>query len=408
MLSIIAAITLISSLAKIVNGYASRMVGSSSRCSKPLAVGYSIMGGGAYLTSGTQSVVVKRNDVILISNSPYIPGETLTISFSDSTSGEYVIDTTKGSFSGSNVGCSNTRFYDNTYSALRVVSLVMPQSGSGDVSLVVGWVNSDAPLMLTNRFTLVEPASEISSIIPSLPPSVPTLVPTFSPIISSSIVPSFKPTISLYVNPTNDVSKTLVTVRQQLENVEEVVFRTNEGQSAFKTAVVISLTNKIQASDVVIVNVIFSSNPAKSRVLSIGKVTVIYTINAPTTVTSELQTTGFLDLFQTNLRTAAMTNDVSGLQLVTVSSAPTFTVNNPTSAPIYAASSSSTVPIVAIAVGCIGGFLLLLAMFCICHKIRYMTNILHQNDSSCRSKISLASGRTEESTGDSTRVYFEY
>ena len=81
--------------------------------------------------------------------------------------------------------------------------------------------------------------------------------------------------------------------------------------------------------------------------------TVIYTINAPSTVTSELQT-AVLGTFQTNLRASAIANAVPGLQLVIVSSAPTITVNSPTSSPVYLTSSSTEQ--VAIIVECIGGF----------------------------------------------------
>ena len=46
-------------------------------------------------------------------------------------------------------------------------------------------------------------------------------------------------------------------------------------------------------------------------------------------------------------------------------------------------------------------------MFCISYQIRSMMNGVRQSRSSCRNKMSLASGRTEESTGGSTREYFD-
>ena len=89
--------------------------------------------------------------------------------------------------------------------------------------------------------------------------SVPSIMPsTHEP----SVIPSLKPTVSpSALMPPLDFPKILVTVRQQLENLNEVSLKTNEGQSAFKTAVVNSLfTNNIQASDVLIIEVTFCLN----------------------------------------------------------------------------------------------------------------------------------------------------
>ena len=77
---------------------------SDMTCDKTLFIGADYMGGGA--TLGSESIIVMRGSTLLTSNSKYIAGEILTVSFTNP-SMEYIIDTDKGTFTGSNVDCSN-------------------------------------------------------------------------------------------------------------------------------------------------------------------------------------------------------------------------------------------------------------------------------------------------------------
>lgn len=188
---------IISIIPGLVHGHSSYML--SSYCSTPITVGTYIMGYSAS-SSSSYSVSVKRGAVALSSGSSYIPGETLSISFSSSPS-EYVIQVSNAVFTSGTTGCSNTRVITSG-------NVQMPSAGSGNVVLWAGWANGQSTVHISPNFILVEATSSKPSVAPTTryPSSIlsikPSVVPSRSPTVSPTVyipgTPTLTPTISLH------------------------------------------------------------------------------------------------------------------------------------------------------------------------------------------------------------------
>ena len=124
------------------HSYSSNLI-SSWRCKKPYKVGAMIMGSSAVL-SNVYSLVISRNGTLLQNGDVYSSSETLQVSISDPTLVQYAMETDYGIFDSTNnrvklqIGCSSKRFYDESNNIISV-DLVMPDDGSNDVKVWVGW-----------------------------------------------------------------------------------------------------------------------------------------------------------------------------------------------------------------------------------------------------------------------------
>lgn len=140
-------------------------------CSTPMTPGTNIMGSGV-VTSTTRSLIVKRGSTTLTTGSTYNYGETLSVSIS-STSGEYLLESSGASF-------SQGKCTSGTRIANAAGSLVMPSSGSTQVTIKTGWATGQSTVSVTPTFVL----------IPALGSATPTSSPGVSPSPTSTGAPS--------------------------------------------------------------------------------------------------------------------------------------------------------------------------------------------------------------------------
>ena len=127
----------------LVSGHAYNMLSS---CGTSLTAGSRIMGYSA-VTTGSNSVQVRRGSTLLSSGTNFLAGEVLHVTLTKS-AGEYVFEADGGaSFSGG--GCDNRRSTDN------VALLTMPSSATGTVNIWAGFAGSQSQVSITNKFTLV-------------------------------------------------------------------------------------------------------------------------------------------------------------------------------------------------------------------------------------------------------------
>ena len=157
------------SVASDVNGYATRLI-TNAYCGSQLNVGASFMSG--VVLDNSRTFQVLRSNVPLTNGASYIPGETLSLTFTPPGGGyQWVFDVKSGDgiLSGSNIGCSNKRSVN-----IQTVQLTLPTSG--DVKIQLASANQALGVIsLTSEFTLFSP------FVPGAPtyaPASPTAAPT--------------------------------------------------------------------------------------------------------------------------------------------------------------------------------------------------------------------------------------
>lgn len=169
---------------KFVVPYASYMT-TSSYCSLPLSVGSSIMGRQAIFSQQYGLTVTRGSNVILSSGSKYYPSEILTITFPVSSPIQFVIQATGGAiFTGSSfIGCSGTRIHDT-----QSVQLTMPNTASGNITLIAGWSGSYGLVSISPAVTLTPSKQTLRPVtrVPSTRPAVNLVTPGSSSSSSSS------------------------------------------------------------------------------------------------------------------------------------------------------------------------------------------------------------------------------
>ena len=133
-----------------VNGHAIHLV--TDQCSRSISVDTIIMGEPA-ITNNERNLVITRQGSSnpLTSGSLYCPGEVLTVQMS-TTLGEYVFETTHGTFVGG--GCAATNRKSTNIG--EVATLVMPQSGAGHVLIRGAWALQHGTVTIVAPVTLIE------------------------------------------------------------------------------------------------------------------------------------------------------------------------------------------------------------------------------------------------------------
>jgi hypothetical protein len=188
---------------RITDAHATYM--TSSHCSRSISAGTTIMDEQAISDTARQiKIVHEGTSVTLSSGGSYLPGEKYTVSLS-STAGEYVFETSKGSFK--NGGCTGNRRYANG-----AATLTMPAAGSGQVTIIAGWANQHGTVRIVTPFTLNEAVVA--------PTAKPTAKPTAQPSILQTPSPSREPSLP----PTADPTATPTTSSPTVEPTREPTF----------------------------------------------------------------------------------------------------------------------------------------------------------------------------------------
>ena len=177
-----------------------------SKCNKyDLKVGSTIMGNKAIADTQGRTMIVARNGVPLSSGAAYIAGETLTV-YVSSFSLEAIYQATGAATFASGYPCTNANGSPNNrvaatssqnlgidldssgnYSA----SLIMPQAGSGSVTVFAAMATGFSAVSIIPNFVLSDPGV-VQSAIPS---SKPIAIPSSSPSVKPTAQPSFKPNV---------------------------------------------------------------------------------------------------------------------------------------------------------------------------------------------------------------------
>lgn len=244
-----------------IDGYA-----SSLTCSRALTTTSRIMGTNCKMDNSRTVQIKDANGRSLSSGDSYVPGQRLTVSLSSTAGGNYVLQTTIGSFqSGS---CNGKRILSSPS------TLVAPTAGSGTMTVMAGFASGYGAVSLTNNFVLYEGTQ--STIAPSYSPTSPThtpTAPTYSPSIKPTATvaptyklgdptpapttssPSFKPTITPSMLPTTsspvsspyDVSYTIITL---LTNVTAINIDSSMVTNALNSALITILSSLAAPSSV--------------------------------------------------------------------------------------------------------------------------------------------------------------
>lgn len=178
-----------------VNGKAFYL--SSTKCDRPLVAGTVYMTRTS-VSSSARSIIVKRGTTVLSHGDSYAYNETLTVTLS-ATNGQYCFETDNAVFQEpANAvlrGCNNKRLANTP-----IGSIVVPASGTLDVSIWVGWTTSSTvPVsIIANKFVLKPPPTDAPT---EAPTEAPTAVPTEAPSALPTIAP-IGPTHSPVLDPT--------------------------------------------------------------------------------------------------------------------------------------------------------------------------------------------------------------
>lgn len=344
--------------------------------SRNLQVDSQIMGSTNYLSSAY--VIIKRGSTVLSVGDKYIPGETLTVSFS-LTGTQFVFQVSNGHFTGATTytGCgAGTRFTSNypNLSDRTSVDWVLPGTGSGQVSVIGGHADDYIAVGVTAAFYLTEspPPSSTPTLTPSRSPSfLPTFTPSMMPLISSyptnnpitaspinqpsltpsksptivpSLAPSFSPNTKAPLFSLSPVAPVIVgtvdsiAILQSISNVDITLLSSAEGILALQNAISKTIQPYIKPTDVTITSIALGlggSLKANRRILVLGNALISFTVNVPAgtgyTVLPQFQIAVKFGIFTNLLQNAATAS--SGLLAATATSAPVAITTAPAVSP---------------------------------------------------------------------------
>ena len=173
-----------------------------SKCNNyDLKVGSTIMGNKAIADTQGRTMIVTRNGLPLSSGAAFVAGETLTV-YVSSFSKEAIYQTTGAATFASGYSCTNANGSPNNrvaatssqYLGINLdssghysASLVMPQAGSGSVTVFAAMASGFTAVSIIPSFVLTDPGVVQSSLKPS---NKPVASPSPKP-----FTPSFKPNL---------------------------------------------------------------------------------------------------------------------------------------------------------------------------------------------------------------------